>query len=62
MAVQLIWKELFGDDRNMEGEMVVPRGRSGEEDMTEHVLITKVSLTVNTEGVFRCCVIRKNIG
>ena len=31
MAVQLIWKELFGDDRNMEGEMVVPRGRSGEE-------------------------------
>ena len=31
MAVQLIWKELFGDDCNMEGEMVVPRGRSGEE-------------------------------
>ena len=29
----------------------------GRADMTEHVLITKVSLTVNTEGVFRCCVI-----
>ena len=56
MAVQLIWKELFGDDRNMEGEMVVSRGRSGEEDMTEHMLIGKAPLTVNTEGVIGRCV------